>query len=59
MDTGGERRVELDSTEGKCHDRDRTYPYSPYSDLSTPIPSHLNHSWAPNAKPEPSDPLVS
>ena len=42
-----------------CHDRDRTYPYTPYPDLSTPIPSHLNHSWAPNAKPEPSDPLTS
>ena len=42
-----------------CHDRDHTYPYSPYSDLSTPIPSHLNHSQAPNAKPEPSDPLAS
>ena len=42
-----------------CHDRDRTYPYSPYPDLSTPIPSHLNHSRAPNAKPEPSDPLAS
>ena len=27
-----------------CHDRDRTHPYSPYPDLSTPIPSHLNHS---------------
>ena len=42
-----------------CHDHDRTYPYLPYSDLSMPIPSHLNHSRAPNAKPEPSDPLVS
>ena len=42
-----------------CHDRDRTYPYSPYSDLSMPIPSHLNHSRAPNIKPEPSDPLAS
>ena len=42
-----------------CHDRDRTYPYMPYPDLSTPIPSHLNHSRAPNAKPEPSDPLAS
>ena len=42
-----------------CHDRDRTYPYTPYPDLSTPIPSHLNHSRAPNAKPEPSDPLAS
>ena len=38
---------------GLCHDRDRTYPYTPYPDLSTPIPSHLNHSRAPNAKPEP------
>ena len=44
---------------GSCHDRDCTYPYSPYPDLSTPIPSHLNHSQAPNTKPEPSDPLVS
>ena len=42
-----------------CHDRDHTYPYSPYSDLSTPTPSHLNHSRAPNTKPEPSDPLTS
>ena len=42
-----------------CHDRDRAYPYMPYPDLSTPIPSHLNHSRAPNAKPEPSDPLAS
>ena len=42
---------------GVCHDRDHTYPYSPYSDLSTPTPSHLNHSRAP--KPEPSDPQVS
>ena len=45
--------------QGKCHDCDRTYPYLPYPDLSTPIPSHLNHSRAPNTKPEPSDPLVS
>ena len=43
----------------QCHNRDRTYPYRPYPDLSTPIPSHLNHSRAPNAKPEPSDPLTS
>ena len=35
-----------------CHDRDRTYPYSPYPDLSIPIPSHQNHPQAPNAKPE-------
>ena len=35
-----------------------TYPYMPYPDLSTPIPSHLNHSRAPNAKPKPSDPLA-
>ena len=42
-----------------CHDRDRTYPYTPYPNLSTPILSHLNHSQAPNAKPEPSDPLTS
>ena len=42
-----------------CHDRDRTYPYTPYPDLSTPIPSHMNHSRAPNTKPEPSDPLAS
>ena len=32
----------------------RTYPYTPYPDLSTPIPSYLTHSQAPNAKPEPS-----
>ena len=44
---------------GRCHDRDRTYSYSPYPNLSTPIPSYLNHSRALNAKPEPSDPLVS
>ena len=44
---------------GYCHDRDRTYPYMPYPDLSTPFPSHLNHSRAPNTKPEPSDPLAS
>ena len=43
----------------QCHDRDHTYPYTPYPNLSTPIPSHLNHSRAPNAKPEPSDPLAS
>ena len=42
-----------------CHDRDHTYPYTPYPDLSTPIPSHLNHSQAPNTKPKPSDPLAS
>ena len=42
-----------------CHDRDRTHPYSPYPDLSTPIPSHLDYSRAPNTKPEPSDPLAS
>ena len=45
--------------DGECHDRDHTYPYTPYPDLSMPIPSHLNHSQAPNAKPEPSDPLTS
>ena len=42
-----------------CHNRDRTYPYSPYPDLSTPIPSHQNHSQAPNAKPEPSGSIPS
>ena len=42
-----------------CHDRDRTHPYTPCPDLSTPIPSRLNHSRAPNTKPEPSDPLAS
>ena len=42
-----------------CHDRDRTHPCTPYPDLSMPIPSHLNHSRAPNTKPEPSDPLAS
>ena len=42
-----------------CHDRDRTYPYRPYPDLSTPTPSHLNHSRAPNTKPKPSDFLAS
>ena len=41
---------------GQCHDRDRTYPYTPYPNLSTPIPSHLNHSWAPNTKPKPLTP---
>ena len=47
------------ATRGHCHDCDRTYPYTPYPNLSTPIPSHLNHSRAPNTKPEPSDPLAS
>ena len=42
-----------------CHDRDHTYPYSPYSDLSTPIPSHQNHSRAPNDKPKPSGSIPS
>ena len=42
-----------------CHDHDRTYPYLPYPDLSMPIPSHQNHSWAPNAKPEPSGSILS
>ena len=42
-----------------CHNRDRTYPYSPYPDLSTPIPSHQNHFRAPNAKPEPSGSIPS
>ena len=46
-------------TTSYCHDRDCTYPYTPHPDLSTPIPSYLNHSRAPNAKPEPSDPLAS
>ena len=41
-----------------CHNR-CTYPYSPYPDLFTPIPSHQNHSWAPNAKPEPFDSILS
>ena len=44
---------------GMCHDRDRTYPYSPYPDLSTPIPSHQNHFRAPNVKPEPSGSIPS
>ena len=47
------------ASDTSCHNRDRTYPYTPYPDLSTPIPSHLNHSQAPNTKPEPSDPLAS
>ena len=42
-----------------CHDRDRTYPYLPYPDLSMPILSHQNHSRAPNAKPEPSGSILS
>ena len=42
-----------------CHNRDRTYPYSPYPDLSMPIPSHQNHFRAPNAKPEPSSSIPS
>ena len=42
-----------------CHDRDRTYPYSPYPDLSTPILSCQNHPWAPLAKPEPSGSILS
>ena len=51
--------LEQASDSTPCHDRDRTYPYSLYSDLSTPIPSHQNHSWAPNAKPEPSGSILS
>ena len=47
------------TVEDACHDRDRTHPYTPCPDLSMPIPSHLNHSRAPNTKPEPSDPLAS
>ena len=47
------------TTDPRCHNHDHTYPYTPYPDLSMPIPSHLNHSRAPNAKPEPSDPLAS
>ena len=46
-------------TGGECHDRDRTYPHLSYPDLSTPIPSHQNHSQAPNAKPEPSGSIPS
>ena len=42
-----------------CHNHDRTYPYSPYPDLSTPIPSHQNHSRAPNDKPKPSGSIPS
>ena len=42
-----------------CHDRDRTHPYSPYSDLSTPSPSHQNHPQAPNAIPEPAGSIPS
>ena len=57
------RRTYLDSgnngSTSICHNRDRTYPYRPYPDLSMPTPSHLNHSRAPNTKPEPSDPLAS
>ena len=55
----GQMLLDRFSTDKFCHDRDRTYPYTPYPDLSTPIPSHLNHSQAPNTKPEPSDPLAS
>ena len=42
-----------------CHDHDRTYPYSPYPDLSMPIPSHQNHFRVPNAKPKPSGSIPS
>ena len=42
-----------------CHDRDHTYPYLPYPDLSMPIPSHQNHFQAPNAKPKPSGSIPS
>ena len=49
----------LNEYELGCHNCDHTYPYSPYPNLSTPILSHLNHSRAPNTKPEPSDPLAS
>ena len=52
------RRV-MKTTREHCHNHDRIYPYRPYPDLSTPILSHLNHSRAPNTKPEPSDPLAS
>ena len=38
-----------------CHDRDCTYPCSPYPNLSTSFPSHQNHPWAPIANPESSD----
>ena len=34
-------------------------PIRPIPTCLCPIPSHLNHSWASNAKPQPSDPLVS
>ena len=45
--------------EAMCHDRDRTYPYSPCPDLSMPILSHQNHPRAPNATPEPSGSVPS
>ena len=44
---------------GLCHNRDHTYPYSSYPDLSTPIPSHQNNPRAPNVTPEPSDSIPS
>ena len=44
------------STYRYCHDRDRTYPYSPYPDLSTPILSHQNHPRAPMPLPNPLTP---
>ena len=42
-----------------CHDHNCTYPYLPYPDLSTPIPSHQNHPQAPNATPKPSGSILS
>ena len=53
------KRLAIFPIESYCHDRDRTYPYFPYPDLATPIPSHQNHSQAPNAKPEPSGSIPS
>ena len=42
-----------------CHDRDCTYPCSPYPDLPTSFPSHQNHPQAPNATPKPSGSILS
>ena len=50
---------EMTYTFDYCHDCDRTYPCSPYPDLSTPILSHQNHPRAPNATPEPSGSIPS
>ena len=51
--------LEWSQSQSSCHNRDHTYPYSPYPNLSMPIPSHQNHPQAPNATPEPSGSIPS